>query len=83
MSGVDPASAERQRRVEILLGRMGVMMAILDHDTLRVNQAIRRTGLTDLLSPVIDDHHQIRKNLEALQQELSEIWTSGQAAKWK
>jgi hypothetical protein len=83
MSKPKPHADARQANVEALLGRLGTMMAILDHDTLRVSQAIRRSGLNDLLSPVVQDHQRIRQDLRRLQNELSEIWRAGQANNWE
>lgn len=76
------ASNGRQERVENALALLGTSLLRLDHDDLRVLQAIDRSGLNDLLGPVIDDHRQVRLNLRQVQKLLREIWDDGQASRW-
>ena len=72
----------RQERIENALALLGTSLLRLEHDNLRVQQAINRTGLDDLLSPVIDDHRQVKLNLRHVQKLLREIWDDGQANRW-
>jgi hypothetical protein len=72
-----------QQRVEETLGRIATILVLLEHDGLRVHQAIKRAGLADLLSPVIDDHHRIKTNLLQIQKDLSDIWEQGQSRRWE
>ena len=73
----------RQANVETPMGLIGVTLARLEHDSLRVNQAIRRTGLHDLLGPVLEDHQRIANDLRQVQRYLREIWEEGQAVRWQ
>jgi hypothetical protein len=73
----------RQARVEDALALLGSVLFLLEHDTLRVHQAIRRTGLEELLGQVIDDHDRIACNIRAAQGRLREIWDDGQENRWE
>lgn len=72
-----------QEQIENPLALLGSALALLEHDTLRIRQAIRRGGLDDLLSPVIDDHTLIAQYLRKTQNHLREIWEAGQDRRWK
>ncbi len=75
-------SDERQSEVENPLARLGVILALLDHDLLRVQQAIRRGGLDELLGPVASDLLRIRKDICQVQVFIREIWERGQKERW-
>jgi hypothetical protein len=76
MSRPNPDQDRHQAEIEAMLGQIGIMLVLLDHDTLRVNQAIRRSGLSDLLSPVAHDHQQIRDRLQTLSNRLRKLWAA-------
>jgi len=73
----------RQEAVENPLALLGSALALLEHDTLRVRQAIRRGGMDDLLSPVVEDHALIAQYLIRIQRQLRRIWDQGQEQRWK
>lgn len=72
----------RQEAVEDPLALLGAVRMRLEHDSLRVRQAMRRAGLADLLGPVIDDHALIREQLEKIQAALRALWDDGQSRRW-
>lgn len=72
----------RQQRVENSLALIGVSLIRLEHDSLRVRQAMDRCGMDDLLEPVLEDHQRVSKNLRKIQNLLHEIWNDGQSARW-
>jgi len=74
---------QRQEKIENPLALIGATLARLDHDSLRIRQAIKRAGLADLLSPVLDDHRQIAGDLRKVQAYLRDIWEEGQDSRWK
>lgn len=76
-----PAS-ERQEAVEIPLSTLGTILALLEHDSLRVHQAIERSGLDDLLGVVLEDHALIARNIRKVQARLRELWEAGQERRW-
>ncbi len=71
-----------QESVENPMFSLGVALALLEHDMLRVRQAIRRCGLDDLLSPVLNDYDQITRELRHLQTVLRSSWEDGQSKRW-
>jgi hypothetical protein len=73
----------RQAQVENPLALLGTALALLEHDTLRVRQAIRRGGMDDLLSPVVEDHRLIAQYLKTTQGHLRALWDEGQGKRWK
>lgn len=73
----------RQARVEDALALLGSILFLLEHDTLRVRHAIRRTGLEELLGQVVDDHEKIACNIRTAQGRLREIWDEGQENRWE
>lgn len=73
----------RQEQVENPLALLGSALALLEHDTLRVRQAIRRGGMDDLLSPVVEDHTLIAQYLRRAQKHLRRLWDDGQERRWK
>lgn len=74
---------DRQDQVETALANLARVMALLDHDSLRVDQAIRRHGsLSDLLGPVLDDIEDHRVSLRRVQDLLRDRWDAGQAGRW-
>ncbi len=73
----------RQAQIENALALMGGAVARLEHDSLRVRQAIRRTGLHHLLDIVVEDHLRIADDLRKAQAELKGIWEDGQQSRWK
>jgi hypothetical protein len=74
---------QRQGSVEGVMGSLGVALALLDHDKLRVEQAIRRGGFTDLLQPVVIDYFKIAQNIKDVQETLRGEWENGQSNKWE
>lgn len=72
----------RQGAVEDPLALLGSVRMRLEHDSLRVRQAMRRAGLADLLGPVIEDHALIRVQLELIQAALRTLWDEGQSRRW-
>lgn len=73
----------RQERVENPMALLAGMLAMLEHDSLRVRQAIRRTGLHDLLDPVLEDHKEMRCKICTIQRYLRDLWDDGQANRWR
>jgi hypothetical protein len=73
----------RQAAVEDPLALLGSVLLRLEHDNLRVRQAMRRAGLADLLGPVVADHALIRAQIRLIQDELRALWDAGQASRWK
>ena len=73
---------KRQQNVENSMALIGVSLTRLEHDNLRIRQAIDRCGLADLLGPVIDDHQRISRNLLKIQNFLREVWEDGQNRRW-
>jgi len=76
-------AGKRQERVENPLALLGAILVLLEHDALRINQAIHRTGFDDLLGPVLDDFEAIRCKIGAVQRHLREIWDEGQQNRWE
>lgn len=75
-------AGKRQERVENPLALLGAILVVLEHDALRINQAIHRTGLNDLLGPVLVDFDTIRCKVDAIQRYLRDIWDEGQQNRW-
>lgn len=73
----------QQQIIEGALCGLGVAIALLDLDQVRIKQAIKRTGLKDLLLPVLDDHQQIKDSIHSMQNTLREVWNNGQNNRWK
>jgi hypothetical protein len=73
----------KQSNVEGLMGTVAVSLVLLDHDRLRIEQAIRRAGLADLLQPVVIDYLRISQNLKSVQETLRGEWESGQLSRWE
>jgi len=73
----------RQQEVEGVMASLGVALALLDHDRLRLQQAIRRARLDDLLGPVLEDYSLIVDNLHILQAALRNVWEQEQARRWE
>ncbi|MDR3572884.1 MAG: hypothetical protein P4L50_03400 [Anaerolineaceae bacterium] len=80
---LDTDSDNRQNRVEGALSTLGTTLALLEHDMIRVRQAIRRSGLTDLLTPVLDDYELLSKRIHCIQCDLRGQWDAGQKSRWK
>ncbi len=63
---------------------LGVALALLQHDSLRIMQIIRRgDGLHDLAGCVIEDLTRVREEIRAAQAILREEWENGQKNNWK
>jgi hypothetical protein len=75
-------ASRRQAQVENPMALLAGMLAMLEHDSLRVRQAIRRTGLHDLLAPVLEDHRVMACNIRAIQSYLRDLWEDGQDDRW-
>lgn len=74
---------ERQDRIERPLAAAGRSLALLEHDGLRVSQAIdRHSSLVHLLEPVLDDLEEIQNAIREIQELLREEWERGQACRW-
>jgi len=74
----------RQALVENRLYSLGAALAILEHDELRVRQAIaRREEMRDLLTPVLHDIERVRDSILAAQTLLGCEFQAGQANNWK
>lgn len=72
-----------QSRVENPMALLGSMLARLEHDSLRVRQAIRRNrDLHDLLGRVLEDHERISTDIRDLQGQLRKLWEDGQTRRW-
>jgi hypothetical protein len=82
MGQLNKDADRRQQGIENPMFLIGSILATLDHDSLRVRQAIRRTGLDELLGPVLDDHESMRCKLRAIQAYLRLIWEDGQENNW-
>lgn len=77
------AKAENRRRaVELSLMRLNEREAFLDLDILRVRQAVQRSGLGDLLEPVVEDLSKLHGEVKYLKQLYGEVWKDEQARKW-
>lgn len=76
-------AGRRQEQVENVLALLSRSRRRLAHDMTRVRQARDRTGLKDLLDPVLEDHRTISEDLEQAQKLLRQFWDDGQAARWK
>ncbi len=72
-----------QGRVEDELSALGVAIALLEHDMIRVRQAIARSGLSDLLGPVLADYERIYDRLRRIQADIGPEWQAGQKDRWK
>ncbi len=73
----------RQAAVEDPLALLGSVMLRLEHDNLRVRQAMRRAGLADLLGPVVADHALIQEQIQSIQAALRALWDDGQERRWR
>lgn len=74
----------RQSAVENPLSTLGVMLALLEHDRLRITQAVgRHAGLLELLAPVIGDIDRMRAAILQIQGGMKEEWESGQKKRWR
>jgi hypothetical protein len=83
MSRLNSMQDSHQQSVEDCAADLGTSLALLDHDMLRVKQAIRRTGLNDLLGPVVEDYQRIRRQIVRAQGRLRVEWDRGQEEEWK
>ena len=83
MSQLNKRAACQQEEIENLLAALGGALLRLRHDSLRVRQAIARSGLKDLLDPVLDDHEIIQMAIRAAQQHLKTDWDDGQQRRWE
>lgn len=73
----------RQDAVESRLSSLGAALALLEHDALRVQQAIhRQSGIEALLSPVLEDIQRVTHAIRAAQSLLREDWEIGQENRW-
>lgn len=82
MSQINRDADRRQSQAESSLGGLGILRAILEHDELRIRQAIRRTGERRLLEPVLEDFVRARQEIAQIQDALSGEWRSGQESGW-
>jgi plasmid stability protein len=84
MKGQLSRSADaRQASVEDRLYSLGTALAILEHDELRVRQAIsRREEMRELLTPVLTDIERVRRSILAAQAQLGHEFQAGQANNW-
>ena len=73
---------ERQQRIENDLARMGAALARLEHDKIRVENAIEVTGKMDLLGPILHDLDLVVRAIRANQQALRDEWEKGQKTGW-
>ena len=77
-------SDKNQAGVETRLSSLGVALALLEHDRLRITQAIgRHAGLLDLLGPVIADIERVRLAICCAQADLRGEWEEGQKRRWE
>ncbi len=83
MSQLKRNQDERQSRHEAQLGALGIVLAILEHDELRIRQAVQRTGEDRLLLPVLEDFRRARCEISALQARLREDWERKQKTGWE
>jgi len=83
MSQLNRSQNERQSRREAQLGALGILLAILDHDELRIRQAVQRTGEERLLGPVLEDFRRARREIIALQDQLRIDWEMKQKTRWE
>lgn len=73
-----------QQSVENQMSNLGVALALLEHDEMRVRQAIaRHDGLLELLLPVLQDLNRITQSIRHTQDLLRQTWDSGQNRNWK
>lgn len=74
---------EKQAQVEAELSSLGVALALLEHDRIRICQAIgRHAGLLDLLGPVIQDLERVSRAIAGAQETLRDDWERGQEERW-
>jgi len=74
----------RQAAVENRLYSLGAALARLEHDELRVRQAIDRSeSLRDLLGPVLEDYRIVMRSIRAAQEKLARDFEDGQASLWE
>lgn len=83
MSQLTNKQDSRQKLVESRIGDLGVMIALLEHDNLRIQQAIDRTGVDDLLRPVLADHCKLIQAIQRVRRDFGEIWKLGQKMRWE
>ena len=77
------AADDCQAETEGGLYAVGIALLLLEQDMLRVRQAIRRSGLDDLLGPVLVDYVKIHERMCILQEVLRVQFEAGQAGKWR
>jgi hypothetical protein len=77
-------SDSRQAEIENPLANLGVALALLEHDRLRIRQAVGRyAGLLDLLGPVISDLDCVSRAITKAQANLRGEWERGQEERWQ
>lgn len=72
-----------QEAVEDPLFDLGVSLALLEHDLLRIHQAIEARRAGDLLEPVVDDLDLVAKHIRGAQEFIREVWEKGQDSRWR
>jgi hypothetical protein len=82
MTRLTNQAAQRQSVIENALADISAVVYFLEGDELRVAQAIRRAGLDELLTPVLNDLGSIRETIEGIQKNLKQVWVEGQEARW-
>jgi len=83
MSQISRDADQRQAAVEDPLAALGAALALIEHDQLRVRQAIRRSGMDDLLVPVLEDYARISAAIQRTQRALRANWEAGQGERWR
>jgi hypothetical protein len=76
----------RQEQVENRLSNLGAALALLEHDGLRVRQAIDRETLNNLeglLGPVLEDLELVKAWIRRAQDHLRAGWEDGQENRWE
>lgn len=83
MSQLSAPQDSRQGDVEENLARLGRARALLEHDSIRVKQAIdREEDLDHLLEPVIIDVIDAIRHIQEVQKSLRKVWENGQQNHW-
>ena len=72
-----------QESVEDPLFSLGVALALLDHDLLRIHQAIESEHAGELLDPVIEDLDLVARSIRDAQIFIGKVWNKGQESRWK